>query len=208
MNPLRQYNPNQLYRYQPYTPEELAAIKAQREAEELAARLQAQANMPVEETAPVCECEDKAKKVKGFGIGALILSIILFGLAVWSAVGIYMSNMLSFATTADILFVGGSIAMVVVGLAGIIHASVRIAGKCKCRGWIIGLLYIVAFLASFAGSIFIANNRVVSMDVLADFIKNDIMANVLSIVMGIVPALVHLIVCACSPRAKKCKCGK
>ena len=116
--------------------------------------------------------------------------------------------MLSFATTADILFVGGSIAMVVVGLAGIIHASVRIAGKCKCRGWIIGLLYIVAFLASFAGSIFIANNRVVSMDVLADFIKNDIMANVLSIVMGIVPALVHLIVCACSPRAKKCKCGK
>ncbi|MBO5776677.1 MAG: zinc ribbon domain-containing protein [Clostridia bacterium] len=64
MYPLRQYNPNQLYRYQPYTPEELAAIKQQKEAEELRARLAAQQAQAAQEEISVKDNCCKASKRK------------------------------------------------------------------------------------------------------------------------------------------------
>lgn len=210
MYPLRQYNPNQLYRYQPYTPEELAAIKAQREAEELQARLQAQASMPQEETAPVCECGVDAKKVKSFGIGTLILSIIMFLLGAYSIVGIVTDKLVDFASlgNADLMFVGGYALATIMGLVGIIHSSVRIAGKCNCRGWIIGLLYIVGFAVAFVGGIFMASGEI-SMVALSKAMSLDLfLDNAITIALFVVPALVDLIVCACSPRAKKCKSAK
>ena len=207
MYPLRQYNPNQLYRYQAYTPEELAQMEAQRKAEELAQRKAQEAAQALtqEEVAPAqCSCVDN-KKVKSFGIGTLILSIIMFALAAWKAVDLYMTGMLSDLAGLDlggIIFVAGGVLAVVMGIIGIIHSSVRIAGKCNCRGWIIGLLYVIAMLATFAGSIFVAE-KAVSFDVLLAALKD--YTNVAALVVTCIPAIIHLIVAACSPRAKKCK---
>lgn len=96
MQPLRQYNPNQLYRYEPYTQEELNAMQAQREAEELARRMEAEkaagadANQAPEAPAadavpaePVI-CAPKAKSVRWVSAIMLILSLGLMVFAVVS----------------------------------------------------------------------------------------------------------------------------
>jgi hypothetical protein len=129
----------------------------------------------------------------------------MFAIAAWNVVGLYMTGMLSNLAGLDlggIIFVAGSVLAVIMGLIGIIHSSVRIAGKCNCRGWIIGLLYVIAMLAAFAGSIFVAE-KAVSFDVLLASLKN--YTNIAALAVTCVPAIIHLIVAACSPRAKKCK---
>lgn len=202
MYPLRQYNPNQLYRYQPYTPEELAVIKAQREAEELQARLQAQAQVsaPVEETAPACTCEDNTKKVRGFGIAGLIISLILLALTAYNSVKAYLGGVFDYSAVPGMIFVAGCAFTILMGLIGVIHSIVRVVGKCSCRGWIIGLLFILGYVVVFVGKHDLLDN--------SDKVLTLIKENVIDVVLGVVPALVYLIVCACSPRLKKCTCDK
>lgn len=204
MYPLRQYNPNQLYRYQPYTQEELAAMKAQREAEELKARQAAQAAQG--ETEPpvhACDCDEKAKKVKSFGIGTLILSIVMLAVAIWKAIGLGVSgvfNDFSALGLGGVIMVVGNVVMLIMGLIGIIHSSVRIAGNCKCKGWIIGFVYLIGALAYLAGSAFYAANSVAA-GVVLDYVKD---SRVVNFFICCVPAIIHLIVAACSPNAEKC----
>ena len=207
MYPLRQYNPNQLYRYQPYTPEELAVIKAQREAEELQARLQAQASMPVEEPAPVCENEDKGtkKKVRIFAIFTLLLTIF-FGISNWMLVyseGVLgLERLLGLMPTTNPVNVFATVSTLVLGvsiIAGFIHSLVRLcSGKAKCRGWIIGVIMLIGFVLSF----------VALSDLTMDGILALVSANVLAVVLNVVLMIVYLVLCACSPRVKKCKDAK
>lgn len=204
MYPLRQYNPNQLYRYQPYTPEELAAIKAQREAEELQARLQAQASAPVEEVAPVCALEDKGtkKKVRIFAIFTLLLTIF-FGVSNWMSVYGYgycgLVELIG-GKNVDLFSTITSLALGVTIIAGFIHSMVRLCGgKAKCRGWIIGVLMLISFVL-----------QIVS---LADAINLDailalVSQNILAVVVNVVLMIVYIVLCACSPRVKKCNCDK
>ncbi|MBQ8178264.1 MAG: zinc ribbon domain-containing protein [Clostridia bacterium] len=206
MYPLRQYNPNQLYRYQPYTPEELAAMEAQRKAEEIAQRQAAEAAQALNaEAAPVCECGVDKKKIKSFGIGALILSIVLFimgAMSVYNVIGLgLIDNIMNFELDA-VIFGAGAVVVALMGLIGIIHGSVRIAGKCNCRGWIIGLFAIIGALAYNVGMAALLKGAI-SVDAILDYLAE---GGVFNVAVYVIVALVHLIVCACSPRAKKCNC--
>lgn len=202
MYPLRQYNPNQLYRYQPYTPEEISVMEAQRKAEELAQRQAmeaAQAAAIAEETPVVCECK-KNKKVKSFAIGTLILSIVMFILAALNAIGLNEMGAFKDLTTlgvGEIILFAGSAVILIMGIVGIIHSSVRIAGKSSCRGWIIGLIYLIGMLVAFAGSIFYQTGEV-SVDVLVENLNSFI--EIGSVVVCLLPSLIHLIVSACAPK--------
>lgn len=85
MQPLRQYNPNQLYRYEPYTPEELEAMRAQREAEELQRRMEAEklAEANGENIVPQepVDYNPKAKSVRCVAVFMMILSLALMAFA-------------------------------------------------------------------------------------------------------------------------------
>ncbi len=206
MYPLRQYNPNQLYRYQPYSPEELAAMEAQRKAEEIAQRQAAEAAQAISvEEAPVCECGAEKKKIKSFGIGSLILSIVLLALG---AISIYfgvikgelIDSIMKFELGA-VLQGAGAAVVALMGLIGIIHGSVRIAGKCKCRGWIVGLFAIVGGLAYIVGGSIVVNGAF-AFNAVIDYVMDGGIISAASVAV----ALIHLIVCACSPKAKKCNC--
>ena len=206
MYPLRQYNPNQLYRYQPYTPEELAAMEAQRKAEEIAQRQAAEAAQGIaQESAPVCECGVDKKKVKSFGIGALILSIIMFvlgALSVYNVVTLELIDNIMALELDAVIFGAGAVIFALMGLIGIIHSSVRINNKSNCRGWIIGLIALIAGIAYNVGMAALLKGAL-SVDAVLDYMKE---GGVINLIIYAILSLVHLIVCACSPRAKKCNC--
>ncbi len=209
MYPLRQYNPNQLYRYQPYTPEELAAIKAQREAEELKARLAVQEQAVAQEgSQEVCEnnvCD--AKRVKKFAGWTLFLSIIMAACAGFIAY-LVVGNGFDFAGLELFGYIrlAGVAVMVITALAAIIHSIVRLAsGNAKCRGWIIGLLYIIAAVAFAIGTIF-AGGKAFAFDAIVAYVTDLINTNIIKFIGGVVAvvvAFIHLVVTAASPRARK-----
>ncbi len=210
MYPLRQYNPNQLYRYQPYTPDELAAIKAQREAEELKARLaaQEQAQATQESVQEVCESDAcSSKRVKKFAGWTLFLSIIMAACAGFVAY-IVVGSGLDFAGLElfGYLRLAGAAVMVITALAAIIHSIVRLAnGSAKCRGWIIGLLYLVATVAFAIGTIFLGG-KAFAFDAIIAYVTNLINANLVKFIGGavaVVASFIHLVVTAASPRGCK-----
>ncbi len=208
MYPLRQYNPNQLYRYQPYTQEELAAIKAQREAEELQARLQAeQQAQRSEETpvAPVCQGVDK-KKVKSFAGGTLFLSIIMMAIAAIVGYAMFKDGLtLTGLETFGYVKLAGAAVMIITAIAAFIHSLVRVSsGKACCRGWIIGLLYLIATVAFAAGVIF-GSSATVSASAVTDYLANGDIVHMAIGVAAVVVSFIHFVVCACSPKEKKCK---
>ena len=198
MYPLRQYNPNQLYRYQPYTPEELAAIKQQREAEEMRARLAAQqASQATQEDVEVKDttCKASKKKVRIFAIFTLILSLVMtyFALGCYGAIHMAINGDVA---GLDYLFVAGAAIIMVTSVIAVIHSLVRlIGGKRNCRGWVIGLIQIIGYIAYAAGTYFYLD---------AQSGANDNSMAALLLLVNAIPALIHLILCACSP--KKCKC--
>lgn len=183
MYPLRQYNPNQLYRYQPYTQEELAAMKAQREAEELEVRKRE--GLVAEEEPVNCELDQKIKKVKSLGVGTLILAIVMLAVAAFNAYTLVTGGNI----TGNVMLLAGAVVGVVMALIGFIHSCTRVSGKSGCRGWIVPILYIVGAVLYFIGG---------AMEML----------DIALVAVACVPAVIYLIISACSPRIKKVKAEK
>ncbi|MBO5775778.1 MAG: hypothetical protein J6R35_00225, partial [Clostridia bacterium] len=99
------------------------------------------------------------------------------------------------AAGLDYLFVAGAAVVMVTSVIAVIHSLVRlIGGKRNCRGWVIGLIQIIGYIAYAAGIYFYLEAQQTSTD-------DAMMA--LTMLINAVPALIHLILCACSP--KKCK---
>lgn len=210
MYPLRQYNPNQLYRYQPYTPEELAAFKAQREAEELQVRL-AEGLVPVEDNSEVERKQARAKKIKSFGIGTLIIAIAILASAVVGLVTTFMADGFNFEALLSsgehvLLPFVGSVVAVIVGIVAIIHSSLRISGKSDCRGWIVGLIVWLALVVCVAVPVLSDKlpenfkDQLISGDLLVRFFKQ-----YATLLISGVLSFVYIIVSACSPKAEKAK---
>ena len=183
MYPLRQYNPNQLYRYQPYTQEELAAMKAQRAAEELEVRKRE--GLVAEEEPVNCELDQKIKKVKSLGVGTLILAIVMLAVAAFNAYTLVTGGNI----TGNVMLLAGAVVGVVMALIGFIHSCTRVSGKSGCRGWIVPILYIVGAVLYFIGGA-----------------KE--MLDIALVAVACVPAVIYLIISACSPRIKKVKAEK
>lgn len=171
MQPLWQYNPDQLYRYEPYTPEELEARRAEREmaemqrkAQEEAANREANANYEAE---PVVAAAPPASKRSGrFTAIALITLILTVAAGVIAYIGGAVDALAAYAgasffdTAAEIATATGwalmapVCAVIFLAIAAIllIRSVVRlIRGKAATRGWFIPLVWVVSFAAFFIG---------------------------------------------------------
>lgn len=155
--PLWQYNPNQLYRYEAYTPEELEARRQQREMEEMQRKMQEAANnAAAAQPAPAAEKAAPAKsRLKPALIG--ILSLVAVAVLVvtcfasspavydgMSAADIFTWKVDSADTWLFILQVS-AIATICLAAFTLIYSVVRlIVGKKCALDWIAPLIWLAA----------------------------------------------------------------
>ena len=176
MQPLWQYQPDQLYRFEPYTEEELAAIRSRREMEELNARIAADAanETPAAQDVPYA-AEKESKRSHRVTAVATITLLLTAALAVIMCLLPALETskftlvhyiagivpVLGF-TGADYVYSTGTDAIapvcaIVFGVlvsALLIRSLVRIfRGRAKRIGWILPTLVFVAYLATAIGVI-------------------------------------------------------
>lgn len=179
MQPLWQYQPDQLYRFEPYTEEELAAIRSRREMDELNARIAA--NAPADDMLPpaqdVFAVPEKKASSRSRGVTAVALSTLLLTAALAVIMCIlpaletskftlvhYIAGIVPVLgfTGADYVYSTGTDAIApvcaivfgVLVIALLIRSLVRIfRGRAKRIGWILPTLVFVAYLATAIGVI-------------------------------------------------------
>ena len=177
MQPLWQYQPDQLYRFEPYTEEELAAIRSRREMEELNARIAADAANETPAAQDVFAVPEKKASSRSRGVTAVALITLLLT----AALAVIMCLLPALDTTkftlvhyiagivpvlgftgADYVYSTGTDAIapvcaIVFGVlvsALLIRSLVRIfRGRAKRIGWILPTLVFVAYLATAIGVI-------------------------------------------------------
>ena len=192
MQPLWQYQPDQLYRFEPYTEEELAAIRSRREMEELNARIAADAanETPAAQDVPYA-AEKKSKRSHRVTAVATITLLLTAALAVIMCLlpaletskftlvhyiaGI--APVLGF-TGVDYVYSAGTDAIApvcaivfgVLVIALLIRSLVRIfKGRAKRIGWILPTLVFIAYLATAIGVIAYEKGEL-SFDAISTFI--------------------------------------
>lgn len=176
MQPLWQYQPDQLYRFEPYTEEELAAIRSRREMEELNARIAADAANETPAAQDVFAVPEKKASSRSRGVTAVALITLLLT----AALAVIMCILPALDTTkftlvhyiagiAPVLGFDGeyayhvgtdaiapvcAIVFGVLVIALLIRSLVRIfKGRAKRIGWILPTLVFVAYLATAIGAI-------------------------------------------------------
>ena len=179
MQPLWQYQPDQLYRFEPYTEEELAAIRSRREMEELNARIAA--NAPADDMLPPAQDVFAVPEKKASSRSRGVTAVALITLLLTAALAVIMCILPALDTTkftlvhyiagivpvlgftgADYVYSTGTDAIapvcaIVFGVlvsALLIRSLVRIfRGRAKRIGWILPTLVFVAYLATAIGVI-------------------------------------------------------
>ena len=177
MQPLWQYQPDQLYRFEPYTEEELAAIRSRREMEELNARIAADAANETPAAQDVFAVPEKKASSRSRGVTAVALITLLLT----AALAVIMCLLPALDTTkftlvhyiagivpvlgftgADYVYSTGTDAIApvcaivfgVLVIALLIRSLVRVfKGKAKRKGWILNTLLLIAYLATAIGVI-------------------------------------------------------
>ena len=179
MQPLWQYQPDQLYRFEPYTEEELAAIRSRREMEELNARIAA--NAPADDMLPPAQDVFAVPEKKASSRSRGVTAVALITLLLTAALAVIMCILPALDTTkftlvhyiagivpvlgftgADYVYSTGTDAIApvcaivfgVLVIALLIRSLVRIfRGRAKRIGWILPTLVFVAYLATAIGVI-------------------------------------------------------
>lgn len=179
MQPLWQYQPDQLYRFEPYTEEELAAIRSRREMDELNARIAA--NAPADDMLPPAQDVFAVPEKKASSRSRGVTAVALITLLLTAALTVIMCILPALDTTkftlvhyiagiapvlgftgADYVYSTGTDAIapvcaIVFGVlvsALLIRSLVRIfRGRAKRIGWILPTLVFVAYLATAIGVI-------------------------------------------------------
>ena len=177
MQPLWQYQPDQLYRFEPYTEEELAAIRSRREMEELNARIAA--NAPADDMLPPAQDVFAVPEKKASSRSRGVTAVALITLLLTAALAVIMCILPALDTTkftlvhyiagivpvlgftgADYVYSTGTDAIApvcaivfgVLVIALLIRSLVRIfKGRAKRIGWILPTLVFVAYLATAIG---------------------------------------------------------
>ena len=167
MQPLWQYNPDQLYRYEPYTPEELEARRAEREMAEMQRKAQEGANREANYEAEPFVAEKPVSARSGrFTAIALITLILTVAAGVIAYIGGAVDMLAAYAgvsffdIASDVTSATGwalmapVCAVIFLAIAAIllVRSVVRlIRGKAATRGWFIPLVWVVSFAAFFIG---------------------------------------------------------
>ena len=179
MQPLWQYQPDQLYRFEPYTEEELAAIRSRREMDELNARIAA--NAPADEMLPPAQDVFAVPEKKASSRSRGVTAVALITLLLTAALAVIMCLLPALETSkftlvhyiagivpvlgftgADYVYSTGTDAIApvcaivfgVLVIALLIRSLVRIfRGRAKRIGWILPTLVFVAYLATAIGVI-------------------------------------------------------
>ena len=179
MQPLWQYQPDQLYRFEPYTEEELAAIRSRREMEELNARIAA--NAPADDMLPPAQDVFAVPEKKASSRSRGVTAVALITLLLTAALAVIMCLLPALETSkftlvhyiagivpvlgftgADYVYSTGTDAIApvcaivfgVLVIALLIRSLVRIfRGRAKRIGWILPTLVFVAYLATAIGVI-------------------------------------------------------
>ena len=167
MQPLWQYNPDQLYRYEPYTPEELEARRAEREMAEMQRKAQEGANREANyEAEPVVAEKPVSARSGRFTAIALITLILTVAAGVVAYIGGAVDMLAAYAgvsffdIASDVTSATGwalmapVCAVIFLAIAAIllVRSVVRlIRGKAATRGWFIPLVWVVSFAAFFIG---------------------------------------------------------
>lgn len=179
MQPLWQYQPDQLYRFEPYTEEELAAIRSRREMEELNARIAA--NAPADDMLPPAQDVFAVPEKKASSRSRGVTAVALITLLLTAALAVIMCILPALETSkftlvhyiagivpvlgftgADYVYSTGTDAIApvcaivfgVLVIALLIRSLVRIfRGRAKRIGWILPTLVFVAYLATAIGVI-------------------------------------------------------
>ena len=175
MQPLWQYDPDQLYRYEPYTPEEIEARRAEREMAELQRKAQEAATKAQAEAAEAAETDatgeapaasEKPKRSRAVTAVAVITLILSIAAGVVAYLGeqfvaFAAANGESFYAIASAIGTASGWALMapiaamiflVIAVVLIIRSIVRIArGRARTVGWFIPLVWIVSFAVFFVG---------------------------------------------------------
>ena len=179
MQPLWQYQPDQLYRFEPYTEEELAAIRSRREMDELNARIAA--NAPADDMLPPAQDVFAVPEKKASSRSRGVTAVALITLLLTAALAVIMCLLPALETSkftlvhyiagivpvlgftgADYVYSTGTDAIApvcaivfgVLVIALLIRSLVRIfRGRAKRIGWILPTLVFVAYLATAIGVI-------------------------------------------------------
>lgn len=222
MQPLRQYNPNQLYRYEPYTPEELEAMRAQREAEELARRMEAEriaaeanaaAGEPVAVEEPV-NYNPKSKAVRWVAAIMMVLSLALMAFAAASKffLNYTTSELLSGAyTITDAIanpvvirnwfYSVGAILTLVFAFIIFIRSIVRCAtGRARYIGGLFPTLMLIAYGAFGAGILKVEYGVTTNLDSILEGLKAVFTSGNIAFYVEMALVVVMFIVCWFSPK--------
>ena len=158
MQPLWQYQPDQLYRFEPYTDEELAAIKSRREMEELNARIAASGT---EEASSAPDVPFVAEKKSGRSLRVTAVAVITLLLAAALSVIMCLRPALETSKFTLIHYIAGIAPVLGFTGADYVYATGTDAiapvcvfrGKAKRIGGILPTLVFVAYLATAIGVI-------------------------------------------------------
>ena len=195
MQPLWQYQPDQLYRFEPYTEEELAAIRSRREMDELNARIAA--NAPADDMLPPAQAVFAVPRNKASSRSRGVTAVALITLLLTAALAVIMCIFPALETSkftlvhyiagivpvlgfmgADYVYSTGTDAIApvcaivfgVLVIALLIRSLVRIfRGRAKRIGWILPTLVFVAYLGTALGVVAYEKGEI-SSDALSTFI--------------------------------------
>ncbi|MBO8423647.1 MAG: zinc ribbon domain-containing protein [Firmicutes bacterium] len=195
MQPLWQYQPDQLYRFEPYTEEELAAIRSRREMDELNARIAA--NAPADDMLPPAQDVFAVPEKKASSRSRGVTAVALITLLLTAALAVIMCLLPALETSkftlvhyiagivpvlgftgADYVYSTGTDAIApvcaivfgVLVIALLIRSLVRIfRGRAKRIGWILPTLVFVAYLATAIGVIAYEKGEI-SSDAISTFV--------------------------------------
>ena len=195
MQPLWQYQPDQLYRFEPYTEEELAAIRSRREMEELNARIAA--NAPADDMLPPAQDVFAVPEKKASSRSRGVTAVALITLLLTAALAVIMCILPALETSkftlvhyiagiapvlgfdgVDYVYSAGTDAIApvcaivfgVLVIALLIRSLVRIfKGRAKRIGWILPTLVFIAYLATAIGVIAYEKGEL-SSDAISTFI--------------------------------------
>ncbi len=178
MQPLWQYQPDQLYRFEPYTEEEIAANRARREMEELNARIAAgapaepvRADVQDPFTAPV-RTSGRSRGITAVAVITLLLTAALtvimcllpalettkftlvhYIAGITAVLGMDPGDY-TYVTSTDAIAPICAIIFAVLVIVVLIRSVIRIfKGRAKRRGGILTTLLLVAYLATALGVI-------------------------------------------------------
>lgn len=194
MQPLWQYQPDQLYRFEPYTEEELAAIRSRREMDELNARIAA--NAPADDMLPPAQDVFAVPEKKASSRSRGVTAVALITLLLTAALAVIMCILPALDTTkftlvhyiagiAPVLGFDGeyayhvgtdaiapvcAVVFAVLVIALLIRSLVRVfKGKAKRKGWILNTLLLIAYLGTALGVVAYEKGEI-SSDALSTFI--------------------------------------